>query len=277
MAEPKEPKEKQPLKKAVPKEPVKEIQVVLNLYQKLHKIQGSISGLKKDETTKSQYNPNGYEYVSGEKVLKSIKPLMNQLGLLLKQEILSVENVRQDYTLGNGKNKSEILSKVMMKFTWIDVESGEKDENLFAANGQNDWEKGLGSALTYAERYFLLKYFHIATDEDDIDNPNRKPEDVEPKKQPTQTNQNKAATASENSQTSQTTNSEQKEYTGHEKAIRDCKTLSALSEAWNAIPPKEKVNFQELKDKMKTYLDEKAAKAAAASGTNTNTNQNPTS
>jgi hypothetical protein len=27
--------------------------------------------------------------------------------------------------------------------------------------------------LTYAERYFLLKFFHIATDEDDIDNPNR--------------------------------------------------------------------------------------------------------
>jgi hypothetical protein len=32
----------------------------------------------------------------------------------------------------------------------------------------------LGSALTYAVWYFLLKYFHIATDEDDIDNPERK-------------------------------------------------------------------------------------------------------
>ena len=45
--------------------------------------------------------------------------------------------------------------------------------------GANDsiesrYEKGLGSALTYAERYFLLKYFHINTDEDDIDNPERK-------------------------------------------------------------------------------------------------------
>src|SRR5690606_6435660 len=50
----------------------------------------------------------------------------------------------------------------------------------FGANGQNDWEKGLGSALTYGERYFLLKFFHIATDEDDIDNPDRKPEDKTP-------------------------------------------------------------------------------------------------
>jgi hypothetical protein len=61
-----------------------------------------------------------------------------------------------------------------MKFTWVDCETGEKDENLWGAHGQNDFEKGFGSALTYGERYFLLKFFHIATDEDDIDNPERK-------------------------------------------------------------------------------------------------------
>lgn len=69
----------------------------------------------------------------------------------------------------------------MMKFTWIDSDTGEKDENIFGANGQNDWEKGLGSALTYAERYFFLKFFHIATDEDDIDNPDRKQEEPKAK------------------------------------------------------------------------------------------------
>jgi hypothetical protein len=87
--------------------------------------------------------------------------------------------IKQELETQYEKAKSEILSKVMMRFTWIDCETGEKDENLFGANGQNDWEKGLGSALTYAERYFLLKFFHIATDADDIDNPNRKPIDVE--------------------------------------------------------------------------------------------------
>jgi hypothetical protein len=143
-----------------------------NIYQKLLVIQQRIVGLGKD---KSAFN---YKYVTGDKVLGEIKPLMNELGLLLKQEVLSIENTRQDYSLmdkaGNVRNKSEILSKVMMKFTWVDAESGEKDENLFGANGQNDWDKGCGSAYTYAERYFLLKYFHIATDEDDIDNAERK-------------------------------------------------------------------------------------------------------
>jgi len=73
----------------------------------------------------------------------------------------------------------------MMRFTWVDCETGDKDENLFGANGQNDWDKGVGSALTYGERYFLLKYFHIATDEDDIDNPDRKPQEKETPLQPT--------------------------------------------------------------------------------------------
>jgi hypothetical protein len=145
-----------------------------NIYQKLLVIQQRIVGLGKD---KSAFN---YKYVTGDKVLGEIKPLMNEMGLILKQEVLSIENTRQDYSLvdkaGNVRNKSEILSKVMMRFTWVDSETGEKDENLFGANGQNDWDKGCGSAYTYAERYFLLKYFHIATDEDDIDNSERKDE-----------------------------------------------------------------------------------------------------
>jgi hypothetical protein len=147
----------------------------MNLYQKLHKIQSQVLGLGKDK------DGQNYKYVTGTKVLDHLKPLMNDLGIILKQEVISIENVRQDYIIGFGtpkqREKSEILSKVMMKFTWIDVESGHKDENLFGANGQNDWDKGVGSALTYAERYFLLKYFHIATDEDDIDNPERKEEE----------------------------------------------------------------------------------------------------
>lgn len=153
-----------------------------NIYQKLLEIQKRVNGLGKDKSALS------YKYVTGDKVLGEIKPMMNDLGILLKQEVLSIENTRQDYKVGKDNNirdKSEINSKVMMRFTWVDCETGEKDENLFGANGQNDWDKGVGSALTYAERYFLLKFFHIATDEDDIDNPERKPiEQLAPKQKP---------------------------------------------------------------------------------------------
>jgi len=144
----------------------------MNIFQKLLEIQKQVNGLGKD---KSSFN---YKYVTGSKVLEHIKPIMNEHGLILKQEVLSIENDKIDYLTSKGVSKIEVLSKVMMKFTWIDSETGERDENMFGANGFNEFEKGLGSALTYAERYFLLKYFHISTDEDDIDNPNRKPEVV---------------------------------------------------------------------------------------------------
>ena len=158
----------------------------MNLYKKLLEIQKEVIGLSKDNKA------FGYEYVSGTKILSVVKPLMNKYGILLKQEVISIENTRQEHftkssvkNLGRLKTElesnietlkpliktSEILSKVMMKFTWVDCETGEKDENLFGANGMNTFDKGVGSALTYAERYFLLKFFHIATDEDDIDKP----------------------------------------------------------------------------------------------------------
>lgn len=194
------------------------------IYNKLLEIQKRVMGLGKDKRS------NAYEYVTGSKVLEHIKPLMNEFSLILKQEVLSIDNVRQDYKTGIGtqyeKPKSEILSKVMMRFTWIDCESGEKDENLFGANGQNDWEKGLGSSLTYAERYFLLKFFHIATDEDDIDNPDRQPQEQAPAP--------KQAT---------TTGRDNPEIPGHiVKQLESVTSRTELEKAWTDNPGWHKVD-----------------------------------
>ena len=143
----------------------------MSLYKKLLEVQKKVIGLGKDKKS------FGYDYVTGSKVLEHIKPILNEQGILLKQEVVSVEKERIDYRAKSGE-KSEMLYSVYQKFTWIDADTGEKDENTFFSSGMNDWEKGLGSALTYAERYFLLKYFHIATDEDDIDNTARKNNDL---------------------------------------------------------------------------------------------------
>lgn len=209
----------------------------LNLYQKLLKIQESVKGLGKDKSG------HGYQYVTGAKVLEHIKPIMIQHGVLLKQEVLSIENERQDYKTGintpNEKPKSEILSKVMMRFTWVDTVSGEKDENLFGANGQNDWDKGVGSALTYAERYFLLKYFHINTDEDDIDNPERKPEEKEDTKPPVDLGGRDSAEARMNA----------------------CTSLEQLNGVYASLTPTEKNKHLALKNALNAKLTPKAAAA----------------
>lgn len=133
------------------------------LYMKLLSIQEAIDNLHKNKQGMN------YKYVDGSSVLSEVRPLMNANKIILKQEVLSFNNTRIDYRTSAGKEKSEILTSVQFRFTWVDCESGEVDENLFGANGMNDWDKGIGSAMTYAERYFLLKYFHIPTDADDPD------------------------------------------------------------------------------------------------------------
>jgi hypothetical protein len=193
----------------------------MEIYKKLLEIQKSIKGLSKDKKS------HNYDYVTGNKLLSFIKPLMDQHGLILKQEITSIENTRQDYKTKYGE-KSEVLSKVMMKFTWIDCETGETDINTFGANGQNDWEKGLGSALTYGERYFLLKYFHIATDEDDIDNAARKTSAAVPIKQV--------------------------DYTRQNTRLTSCDSMDQLAKVYKSFTPVEQKATYDLKEQMKTKL-----------------------
>lgn len=185
------------------------------IYNKLLAIQKQVMGLAKDKDGEM----GKYKYVTGDKLLDYIKPLMNEQGLILKQEIISIDNERQDYATKFGA-KSEILAKVMMRFTWVDCETGDKDENLFGANGQNNWDKGVGSALTYAERYFILKYFHIATDEDDIDNPeaNKTPE------------------------------------VGWEVLLKRASNLKELSDIFKAMPKEKQTELKELATELKNKL-----------------------
>ena len=197
----------------------------MSIYKKLLEIQKEVKGLSKDKKS------HNYGYVTGNKLLSFIKPIMDRQGIILKQEVVSIENIRQDYKVwdkwakpvADWKPKNEILSKVMMRFTWVDCETGEKDENMFGANGQNDWEKGLGSALTYGERYFLLKFFHIATDEDDIDNPQRKEEIAKSLRTP-------------------------------EEKLNHCKSLVELANTYNSLTQTDKKTTLDLKNTLKTTL-----------------------
>ncbi len=142
-------------------------------------------------TRKLQANADGqtgsahYKYVSGNKLLGFVRPKMDELGLILTQEIVGITNTPITYNTQYGA-KMEMYTSLRLRFTWIDSEDGSTLVNEFAANGMNAWDKGLGSALTYAERYYLMKLFHIATDEDDVD-ALIKPEAIDPTRQQEQT------------------------------------------------------------------------------------------
>ena|SRR5699024_1465749 len=142
----------------------------LNLYQKIADVKANIDGFTKD--TKG-YN---YTYVSGSQVLHRIRNKMIENNLLLVPKT-SEENYKQiDVTRFNKKagreiTTSEFIVEMKLTYVWINADKPEEqfEVTFYAVGQQDDVSKAHGTALTYAERYFLMKFFNIPTDEDDAD------------------------------------------------------------------------------------------------------------
>lgn len=132
------------------------------IYKKLLEIQQRVEGLTKDASG------NSGMYVSGNKVLGFIRPIMNSLGLLLTMDVDDAKYQEFETQTKNGIKK-DMFCDLKLTFTWVDTTDNEQLKVKWAGTGANGADKSIGSALTYAERYFLLKQFHIPTDKDDVD------------------------------------------------------------------------------------------------------------
>ena len=132
----------------------------LNLHQKLIEVRKTVEYLKKDN--------QGYQfqYVSSSQTIGSLRMAMDEQGVLLIPSV--IETKTGDHTTKKGNH--EYFTQLKMKFIWANAENPEETiECLWYGQGLDDGEKGVGKALTYAEKYFLLKFFNIATDKDDPD------------------------------------------------------------------------------------------------------------
>ena len=140
----------------------------MNVYEKLVEIKKNIKGFNKD--TKGF----GFEYVSGSQVLRSVRDKMNELGVLLIPSVdydtMSWE--KHEYVTKKGEKKLDFIVTMKMNYTWVNAEDpNDKIVVPWVCMGQqtDDISKAVGTAMTYNERYFLLKFLGLPTDEDDAD------------------------------------------------------------------------------------------------------------
>ena len=147
----------------------------MNIYQKLAKIRKQVDILQKD---KSGY---GYTYVSEEEILSKIKGWMDRYSLSLVPCIVPGTQEVTPYTYKKTKVKkngdvyeevnNDIIVSSEMQWGWINNDN--PDERVvidwFMVGQQSDASQAFGSGLTYANRYFLLKFFNVATSDDDPD------------------------------------------------------------------------------------------------------------
>jgi hypothetical protein len=83
---------------------------------------------------------------------------------------------------------NEILVTAEMVYEWVnnDDPTDRVEVTWILVGQQSDASQAFGSGLTYAERYFLLKYFNVATSDND-------PEEYRKKQQEAMEAENKAA------------------------------------------------------------------------------------
>lgn len=134
-------------------------------------VQKGVVALQKDA------QGNASQYLTGNKLLSAVRPLMDAQGLLLLPEVLEATFTPNEYATSKG-SKKEFFCELKMRFTWVDSETGETLEQLWASTGQTGFDKSLGSALTYGERYYLMKMLHLQTDKDDVDAPKSPEEEM---------------------------------------------------------------------------------------------------
>ncbi len=131
-----------------------------NIYQRLAEVRKTVSYLKKDNDSFQ------YKYVSSSQTLGNLSAKINEMGLILIPEIISQEITEHK----NSKGNTEFFTKLNMNFIWVNIdEPTDRVVCHWTAQGIDNAEKGIGKALTYAEKYFMLKFFNIATDKDDPD------------------------------------------------------------------------------------------------------------
>lgn len=138
------------------------------LWQKILEVKKAIDWFTKDS---KWYK---YSFVSWTQVLHKIKDAMIENWLLLIPQVIHNWEVQQIW--------SNYLITCNMKYIWKDVISNEELIVPWTMYWlQNDPSKAFWSWLTYSERYFLLKFFNVPTDEDDPDT-NQKTKQVKKEK-----------------------------------------------------------------------------------------------
>ncbi|CEF19162.1 Similar to phage-related protein [Staphylococcus xylosus] len=137
----------------------------LNIYQKIADVKANIDGFTKD--TKG-YN---FSYVSGSQILHRIRTKMIEHNLLLVPSTTNEKWTTHTYKNRKGNEVVDFVVEMDLNYKWINADKPEEqlDISYHAFGQQSDISQAHGTALTYAERYFLMKFFNIPTDEDDAD------------------------------------------------------------------------------------------------------------
>lgn len=137
-----------------------------NIYQRMAAISAEMSKVAKD--LEIGYGNNKYKAVAEGDVLDAVKPLEEKHGIYSYPEsrrvIESQVMTAKDY---KGNEKQSQFIRLEVNYTFVNVDNPQERVTITSyGDGVDPQDKAPGKAMTYADKYALLKAYKIITGED---------------------------------------------------------------------------------------------------------------
>lgn len=142
----------------------------MNIFEKMSAVTNELQTVAKNLTVQ-QSAKSSYKAVSERDILDAVKPLECKYGIysypysrkVLESQLLESEN---EY---NGKvtRKTTLMTRIETVYRFVNIEKPEEYiETTTFAEGMDSQDKGSGKAMTYGDKYALMKAYKISTGDD---------------------------------------------------------------------------------------------------------------
>lgn len=155
----------------------------MNIYEKLLAITNEIGTVAKN--LEVGVGKSRYKAVGEADVLKAVKELEQKYGIYSfpsNRQIIdsSILKTRKEYD-GQVTEGNQLFMRLLVEYTFVNIEKPEETVTIISyGDGVDTQDKAPGKAMTYADKYALLKAYKIVTGEDP--DQNGSPDVVNPEK-----------------------------------------------------------------------------------------------
>ncbi len=158
----------------------------MNIYQKLSAITDELKTVGKNLTV-NQTKTSSYKAVSERDILDAVKPVEAKYGIYsypASREILESNLLESESTYnGNTTKKTTFMTRIKTVYRFINCDNPDESiETIVFSEGIDAQDKGSGKAMTYADKYALMKAYKISTGDDPDVEPSREVDYAKSKK-----------------------------------------------------------------------------------------------
>lgn len=138
----------------------------MNIFEKMAAITADLQTVAKNLTVATSKTAS-YKAVSERDILDAVKPLEAKYGVYsypVSREILESHMLESEY---QGNKKTTFMTRIATVYRFVNTEKpDEYIETTTFAEGIDPQDKGSGKAMTYADKYALMKAYKISTGDD---------------------------------------------------------------------------------------------------------------